>query len=160
MRISHVWISPTALKSLLAAAPAANRREPCGVLLGYRVALGAEILEVAPVPNAHPRGEHAFLMEPQGILAAGRAARTRGLDIVGFWHAHPEGPAWPGALDDEGMQSTRIEGLPPHVHVIVGRGSVGRRVVRAFREGRHRPKPVAMTLLARARGRSHAAPTA
>lgn len=160
MRISQVWISPAAVKALLAAAPGADRREPCGVLLGYRVPLGAEIVEVASVPNAHPRGEHAFLMEPQGILSAARAGRARGLDVVGFWHAHPEGPAWPGALDEEGMQSTRIEGLPPHVHVIVGRGTMGPRVVRAFREGRRQPKPVPMILLRRARGRSLAAPSA
>jgi proteasome lid subunit RPN8/RPN11 len=157
MRICQTWISPSALKALLAAAPGSDRREPCGVLLGYRVPLGAEIVDAVAVPNAHPSGEHAFLMEPQGILTAARAGRARGLDIVGFWHSHPDGPAWPGAFDDEGMQSTRIEGLPPHVHIIVGRGTVGRRVVRAFREGRHRPKPVALTLLRRARGRSAAA---
>jgi proteasome lid subunit RPN8/RPN11 len=155
-RISNVWIAPACIDRLLAAAPGADGREACGVLLGYRVPLGAEILELAPVRNSHPSGQDAFLMEPQAILEAGRAGRARGLDVVGFWHAHVRGAAWPGALDDDGMNAAHVEGLPPHVHVIVGRGSTGRRVVRAFRESRGGQREVRMTLLRRARGRSTA----
>lgn len=151
-KITHVWIAPGALHAVLEAAGPDRREEPCGLLLGYRVPLGAEVLEAVPVRNAHPSPQRAFYMEPEDLVQAGRAGRAKGLDIVGFWHGHLAGPAWPGTLDEEGMRVVRGDGLPPQVHIVVGRGSTGRRLVRAFREGRQRPKRVMLQLLKRARG--------
>jgi len=160
MKITRVWISPVALATLLGVGaserPAAGQEqeEPCGLLLGHRVPLGAEIVQAVAVRNSHPSPERGFQMEPEDLVVAGRAGRAKGLDIVGFWHGHLAGPAWPGELDGEGMQLIRGDGLPPQVHLVVGRGSTGRRVVRAFREGRSRPKNVPLLLLGRPRGKS------
>jgi proteasome lid subunit RPN8/RPN11 len=153
-KITHVWISQEALRVVLDAVGPDRREEPCGLLLGYRVPMGAEVIEAVPVRNAHPSPQRAFYMEPEALVQAGRAGRAKSLDIVGFWHGHLTGPAWPGALDEEGMRVVRVDGLPPQVHVVAGRGTTGRRLVRAFREGRNRPKRVALELLKRARGSS------
>jgi proteasome lid subunit RPN8/RPN11 len=40
-------------------------------------------------------------MDPADIQAADRSARARGLDVVGFWHSHPDHPARPSQLDSE-----------------------------------------------------------
>jgi proteasome lid subunit RPN8/RPN11 len=156
MRITRIWMAPGALRVILDAhaksVAGAPRAEPCGLLLGHRRDLGPEVVEAVLVRNAHPSAERAFLMEPQAMLEAGRAARARGLDLVGFWHGHTEGPAWPGFLDEDGMRSAQIEGTGPNAHVIVGRGTTGKRVVRGFREGRYKPKEVPIVSLKKARG--------
>jgi proteasome lid subunit RPN8/RPN11 len=160
MKITRVWISPAALASVLGAgadepaSPAQEREEPCGLLLGHRVPLGAEIVQAVSVRNSHPSPARGFEMAPEDLVLAGRAGRAQGLDIVGFWHGHLAGPAWPGELDAEGVQLLRGDGLPPVVHLVVGRGTTGKRVVRAFREGRSRPKNVPLLLLGRPRGKS------
>jgi proteasome lid subunit RPN8/RPN11 len=40
-----------------------------------------------------------FLIDPKGHIDARRAARTRGLDVVGFYHSHPGAPAVPSSID-------------------------------------------------------------
>jgi proteasome lid subunit RPN8/RPN11 len=157
MKLTHVWIAPAALEAVLAAARSGRREEPCGLLLGHRVPLGAEVVLAVPVANAHPSPERGFHMTPEALVAAGRSGRARGFDIVGYWHGHLEGPAWPGDTDEEGMLLSRGDDLPPQVHLVLGRGSTGRYVVRAFRDGRTRAKRVPLSLLKRVRGRSSAA---
>jgi proteasome lid subunit RPN8/RPN11 len=152
MRIAQIWMSSSALKSVLDAVASKERIEPCGALLGFRVPLGAEVLEAVRLKNAHPSADRAFLLQPESILEAGRAARAKGLEVVGFWHGHLEGPAWPGMLDEDGMRSAQADGAGPYVHVVVGRGSTGKRVVRGFRQGRAHAKQVPILTLGRPRG--------
>ena len=136
MRISTIWMSPAALKVVLQGLATPERAEPCGALLGYRVPLGIEVVEAVRLKNVHPSPDRAFLLEPAAILETGRAAHAKALDVVGFWHGHREGPAWPGMLDEEGMRGAQLDGLQPYVHVVAGRGTTGKPVVRGFRQGR------------------------
>lgn len=159
MPLLQIWMSSPALKAVLDAGAAKDRVEPCGALFGYRVPLGAEVLEAVRVKNAHPSPDRAFLLDPLGIVEAARAARAKGLDLVGFWHGHLDGPAWPGMLDEEGMRAVQSDSLAPYAHVVVGRGTTGKRVIRAFRPGRSRPKQVRLTTLRRPRGAPAAPPT-
>jgi proteasome lid subunit RPN8/RPN11 len=152
MRIAQIWMSSSALKSVLDASASKERIEPCGALLGFRVPLGAEVLEAVRLKNAHPSPDRAFLLQPESILEAGRTARAKGLEVVGFWHGHLEGPAWPGMLDEDGMRSAQADGVGTYVHVVVGRGSTGKRVVRGFRQGRAHAKQVPILTLRRPRG--------
>jgi proteasome lid subunit RPN8/RPN11 len=45
-----------------------------------------------------------FLLEPRDYLRADRAARSRGLDVVGCYHSHPDHPAIPSERDRVGAQ--------------------------------------------------------
>lgn len=156
MRSSDIWIAPQAVAALLAAAKTSERAEPCGILLGYHVPRGAEVLEAVALPNAHPSPERGFHLQPETILRAARAGRERGLDLVGFWHVHLEGPAWPGMFDEEGMRAAHAEGLGPYVHLVGGKGSTGKNVVRGFRLGRTRAKQIPIHALSRPRGSQRA----
>ncbi len=95
--------------------------ECCGLLLGQdeRVvaAWRARNLEASPT---------RFLIDPADHIAARRAGRARGLDVVGFYHSHPRSPAVPSARD------VAEASYPDAIHVIAGwRGHEPE--VRAFR---------------------------
>jgi proteasome lid subunit RPN8/RPN11 len=84
--------------------------ECCGVLLGS----GSLIREAMPVENAREPEEqyHRFRIEPDDLLAAERTARSRGLDILGFYHSHPDAPARPSEYDRE-------YALPYYIYIIL-----------------------------------------
>ncbi|MFN3989766.1 MAG: Mov34/MPN/PAD-1 family protein [Erythrobacter sp.] len=82
--------------ALLAAARAAHPYEACGILLGE----GVRIREARPARNVHPRPHTHFEIDPQALVDAHRAARAPGaLQVLGYYHSHPRGPAAPSAAD-------------------------------------------------------------
>jgi len=76
--------------------------ECCGVLLGKEQEGRKVVLEILPLQNARddsPRNR--FLILPEDLLHSDREARRRGMDIVGFYHSHPDHPARPSEYDRE-----------------------------------------------------------
>jgi proteasome lid subunit RPN8/RPN11 len=75
--------------------------ECCGLLLGSAEGGAArEVREAQPLRNANtasPRNRFDF--DPAEHLAAQRAARERGLEVIGFYHSHPDHPARPSQYD-------------------------------------------------------------
>ena len=59
------------------------------------------IAEVYPISNA--REEEAkrtrFLIRPEELMQGERYAQQQGLEVVGFYHSHPDHPAVPSAYD-------------------------------------------------------------
>lgn len=52
-----------------------------------------------PVPNVARDKPHAFEMDPRGQIAAMRAMRARGEQLLGIYHSHPAGPPRPSLTD-------------------------------------------------------------
>ncbi len=78
--------------------------ECCGLLVGRFAGGGLkEVVETYPISNA--REEEAkrnrFLIRPEELLRGERHARARGLDVVGFYHSHPDDEAVPSRYDLE-----------------------------------------------------------
>jgi proteasome lid subunit RPN8/RPN11 len=78
--------------------------EACGLLLGSFADEGRKsITEVYPISNA--REEQAkrnrFLIRPEELMRGERYAQAKGLDVVGFYHSHPDHPAVPSQYDLE-----------------------------------------------------------
>lgn len=78
--------------------------ECCGLLLGSFANGGVKaVAEIYPISNA--REEQAkrnrFLIRPEELMRGERYAETKGLDIVGFYHSHPDHPAVPSQYDLE-----------------------------------------------------------
>jgi proteasome lid subunit RPN8/RPN11 len=78
--------------------------ECCGLLIGQFKENGFKVvLETYPISNA--REEEAkrnrFLITPQELMRGEKYARERKLDIVGFYHSHPNCPAVPSGYDLE-----------------------------------------------------------
>ena len=76
--------------------------ECCGVLLGKEQEGRKVVVDILPLQNARedsPRNR--FLILPEDLLHSDREARSRGLDILGFYHSHPDHPARPSEYDRE-----------------------------------------------------------
>ena len=90
-----VTISPTAHAAILAAAAEAHPHETCGLLVGT----GTHINTARPAANVHPEPARHFEIDPIALIAAHKAARAGGPQIVGYFHSHPNGLARPSATD-------------------------------------------------------------
>lgn len=86
---------PAALAARLVAHARRDRpRECCGLLLGTASAL----LDAVPARNLEPRPTR-YRVDPADHFAALRAARARGLEVVGAYHSHPDSPPRPSPTD-------------------------------------------------------------
>jgi proteasome lid subunit RPN8/RPN11 len=91
-----IVVSSEVHAALIAAARAAHPLEACGVLLGR----GDLITAAVPAANVHPSPHTHFEIDPAALIAAHRAARAPGaLQIIGYYHSHPHGPAAPSSTD-------------------------------------------------------------
>jgi proteasome lid subunit RPN8/RPN11 len=69
--------------------------ECCGAMLG-RIQGGKKIVtEAVPLENVFAGGQsERYELRPEDLLAADKAARERGLDVVGIFHSHPDCAAY------------------------------------------------------------------
>ena len=77
-------------------------RECCGALLGADGEGAREVTEIFPLVNRRddsPRNRYSIT--PEDVLAAERAARKRGAELIGWYHSHPDHPARPSEYDRE-----------------------------------------------------------
>ena len=76
--------------------------EGCGVLVGRDEGERRIVERVVPLDNRR-EGERGnrYLIPPEQLLEVERAAREEGLDVLGFFHSHPDHPALPSAFDLE-----------------------------------------------------------
>ena len=94
---------PLRLPRALAAAIQEHGRETypnecCGFLLGAPGGGGVE--EIARSSNAREDSlTNRYLIPPVEFVRVQRDADARGLDILGFYHSHPDHPARPSAFD-------------------------------------------------------------
>lgn len=76
--------------------------ECCGALLGRDIEGAREVLGLFPLVNRRedsPRNR--FSVTPNDVLRAQVAARERNLDVIGWYHSHPDQPARPSEYDRE-----------------------------------------------------------
>jgi len=92
--------------------------ECCGILLGHAEGESKQVTEVIPLQNLRKEPEKAqellplnspesesernrFLIDPREQLHVEKDARTRGLEVLGYYHSHPDHPARPSSYDRE-----------------------------------------------------------
>jgi proteasome lid subunit RPN8/RPN11 len=96
--------------------------ECCGAVLG-RFENGKKITHtILPISNMRePEAKHnRFLIRPEEFLHCEKTARKSGLDMIGFYHSHPDHPAEPSQYDLE-------HALPVYSYIIiaVAKGNAG-----------------------------------
>jgi proteasome lid subunit RPN8/RPN11 len=91
-----VRFEPSVLRDVKDHAAASYPHEACGALLGR----GGSVSCTLPLPNRAPSArEVRFEVSPRDYLKLESEAERLGLDLLGFWHSHPEGLALPSATD-------------------------------------------------------------
>jgi proteasome lid subunit RPN8/RPN11 len=102
-------------KTVRSAGENAYPNECCGVLIGEVDNSGNKIVKhTETIHNAWEDGEqyHRFLITPEDMLKAEQTARAMKLDVIGFFHSHPDHPAVPSGYDKD-------HALPFYSYVIV-----------------------------------------
>ena len=77
--------------------------ECCGLMLGRLAEGRKKVVETYRISNA--REEEAqrnrFLIRPEELMRGEKYAREKGLDVIGFYHSHPDDRAVPSQYDLE-----------------------------------------------------------
>ena len=76
--------------------------EACGAILGVDGVAEREARALFPLINRRddsPRNR--FSVDADDVRAAERAAAERGLELIGWYHSHPDHPAEPSEFDRE-----------------------------------------------------------
>ena len=91
-------MSPVAWTALRGHAEAGYPHEVCGILLGR----DGRALEARPCGNRNTERAHdRYQMDPQDQLRIEKEARQRDLDVLGYYHSHPDHPAQASATDNQ-----------------------------------------------------------
>jgi proteasome lid subunit RPN8/RPN11 len=100
--MNRLLVTPGHLDAIHRHAEASYPEECCGFLLG-RSGGGSTVVErVLPAGNQREDSRHnRYLIEPETVLAAHKEARGLGLDVVGYYHSHPDHPSRPSDFDRE-----------------------------------------------------------
>jgi len=76
--------------------------ECCGVLLGEMGGEAAVVKRAVACLNSSEESRSSrFLIEPQELLEVRQRARTAGLELIGFYHSHPDRGAYFSESDIE-----------------------------------------------------------
>jgi len=97
-----LYLSKRLMREIETKAEESYPHECCGALLGKDDAGKREVLDVFPLVNRRedsPRNR--FAITPEDFCAAEKAASDRGLELIGWYHSHPDHPALPSEYDRE-----------------------------------------------------------
>lgn len=88
-------VTSEVIATLLRRAAEAAPAECCGLLLGRgeRIDCAMAAANIAADPLRH------FEVDPAALIAAHRAARAGGPELIGYYHSHPQGHPLPSATD-------------------------------------------------------------
>ena len=126
MSLASVQLGAAAQAEIRRLATAAYPHEGCGVLIGSYRGDGVAVEEVTSGRNLWTeRLRDRYDLDPADIQSADRSARQRGLDVVGFWHSHPDHPARPSQFDSD-------RAWVDYAYLIVNSGSNGTGDLNAF----------------------------
>jgi len=89
--------------------------ECCGLLLGRFAENGHKVVtETYAISNAREESakRNRFLIQPEELMGGEKYARTKALEVVGFYHSHPDSPAVPSQYD-------LVHAWPTYSYIIV-----------------------------------------
>lgn len=74
--------------------------ECCGALIGKRDKDAVTVTRAVPMQNLDTQRAHdRFTLDPRELMQVERAADRDGLELIGFYHSHPDHPARPSQTD-------------------------------------------------------------
>lgn len=74
--------------------------ECCGAMLGKNVNGKKSVTSAVPLENTFAGGQgDRYELRPEDLMKADRAARARGVDLIGIFHSHPDCDAYFSSTD-------------------------------------------------------------
>ncbi len=101
--------------NIRSAGEATYPNECCGILLGEIKNDGTKnAMRTVNIDNSSENNEqyHRFLITPEDMFKAEKIARAEKLEIIGFYHSHPDHPSKPSGYDKD-------HALPFYSYIIV-----------------------------------------
>jgi [CysO sulfur-carrier protein]-S-L-cysteine hydrolase len=137
-------ISRTDLQSIIDHCIAGYPDEACGILAGT----SGRVDKVYCMANARP-GPVSYEMDPEEQFRVMKDIRQAGLEMVGMFHSHPGGRAFPSSIDVEKAYwpGTRLPNYPEAVYVIISLIDQATPDVRGFRIAEGTVHEVALSVL-------------
>ena len=87
-------VSPEVYAAIRAHGEQTYPNECCGTMLGKNIGDDLEVWMLIRAGNTRTDSAHnRYHIAPQELIAAQREGRKNGLDILGFYHSHPDHPA-------------------------------------------------------------------
>ena len=80
---------------------AAYPAECCGALIGRVEGEAREVVRLEPAVNRRTDDPHRYLIAPDDLRRLEHEVRAAGMEIVGYYHSHPDHPAAPSRFDAE-----------------------------------------------------------
>ncbi len=114
--------------------------EVCGGLLGDARDGDVRVIDAVPVSNVRAdERRRRYLIDPGAVLELEKRAEAAGVQVVGYYHSHPDAAAVPSEFDRE-------HAWPWYIYLIVSVESGRAGVTRAWRlaESRERFEPVSL----------------
>jgi proteasome lid subunit RPN8/RPN11 len=97
-----LYLSTTEYHVMRQHAEQAYPHECCGVFTGKVIADERHVQKVVPCRNVRIDSPHnRFEIDAAELVRVQREARENGMEIVGFYHSHPDHPAQPSPTDLE-----------------------------------------------------------
>ena len=103
-----IRLPETAIEAIRHHGRESYRDEACGAMYGRVMSKGGnrvnakDVVRVAPLENACENERHRrFVVTPDAYRKAEAEAARTGLTLLGFYHSHPDHPAYPSAYDLE-----------------------------------------------------------
>ena|SRR6478609_9193811 len=95
-------IQSDAWKLMVAHAEKTFPNECCGAMLGKNIGDLKLVTQAVAIENSYTGEQGArYELRPEDLLAADKAARAAGLDLIGIFHSHPDCDAYFSKTDLE-----------------------------------------------------------
>lgn len=128
-----MWLTETLARQMVDHLRAALPNEACGVIVGR----GERAVEIIPIPNTAADPIHSYYMDEQRLAQVLTTLDGRGLELIGFYHSHPQGDPIPSPTD---IQTATYPDTP---YLIVGlKGGEARLAAWRMKRGRVDAVPV------------------
>lgn len=94
-------VSPEQMARMAVHCQEAYPFEGCGMLLGREKDGRKVVVDVLPTGNGREAEAqyNRYLIPPEEILQGELEAEARGLEVIGYFHSHPDHPAQPSDFD-------------------------------------------------------------
>jgi proteasome lid subunit RPN8/RPN11 len=96
-----IYLTEEHIKQIEAHGETTFPHECGGMIIGRFETDKKTVVELLPMENAMAESEqhNRVLILPKDVLKAERYARSQKLDVIGYYHSHPDHPAIPSQFD-------------------------------------------------------------